>query len=716
MNKPLGVAIVAACVLFASSPGSADFTLENSNVATESTGYTTASATITAEREEIEVPVLDQKELGTGVVNENRNPTAEIANIEDAGIAFFEADTVAIHGTATASVSGDMTLSHTQENGSMITSRTSGRVTASAYGNIPFLFEGFSFIGSQNFEGILQGGSDLDGILSDDSISTPSQDGDEDRLVISAANARLFAAAGNGDVTAPEFATQGGGFIVAEGDAISRNLGIFEEAEDENGLHGALGALGVDASAKATETTPAVATVSGEASVDYQFEGNSETENASVSNTEVDTRTNSPEQDSVGLLGGTARGWVQALAGWEEDSPFVGGQAGVNSEARRTGFVYFGNIYSLEEGEATEPETVTVETSAQGNSSLAFSIRPAGAPVEIEASAGGSTGASTGLDFAIIFGRLEAQSGLNAVAVASTRAAESDRAMAFQDATIGALGLGILGGANAWAESPAQLDPDTGVPSGASASSTSPSGTYSAGLVPDSLSNTRVESSGEFGLFRELNIGASLDVSTPEALVIGAFVGEAYSTSYALAVSQGPDRDLSLEVGDDPEGGTGDNSELFDLGDEGGNMVSYGSLTAADTTSGVTIIRIGRPGSVPTPSANGSLLPISLINLNAQNSNIYGNAQSDSGGTLVENGASDSSIGPPEDDPTGPVTRTANASADSIEVTGPSPFYTMLGRQQYDGSYQTEGLPFFFSPGGGIFDHLSFGGMAAGSE
>ena len=416
------------------------------------------------------------------------------------------------------------------------------------------------------------------------------------------------------------------------------------------------------------------------------------------------------------MLGGTSRGWVQALAGWEEGSPFVGGQAGVNSEARRTGFLYEGNIFALLEGEATEPETVTVETSAQGNSSLSFSVQPAGAPVEIEASAGGSTGASTGLDFAIIFGRLEAQSGLNAVAVASTRAAESNRAMAFQDATIGALGLGVLGGANAWAESPAQLNPETGLQSGASASSTSTTGAYSAELAPDSLSNSRVESSGEFGIVREVNFPRPFGVSTPDALLIGAFIGEAYSTSYALAVSQGPDRDLSLTVGDDPEGGNGDNSELFDLGDEGGNMVSYGSLTAAYTTGNIAILGIGRPGSVSTPSANGSIFPMSPINLNAQNSNIYGNAQSGATETIVENGASDSSIGPPEDDPIGPVTRTANASADSIEVTGPSPFLNMLGRQQYDGSYQTEGLPFFFRPQGTIFDHLSFGGAAAGSE
>ena len=276
-------------LLIASSPGSADFTLDNSNVATESTGYTTASAIITAEREDIEVPVLDQKEPATGVLAGNRNPTAEIANVEDAGIAFFEADVVAIEGTATASASGDMTLSHTQENGNTISSQASGQVTASAYGNIPFLFGEF-FSGNPLLDGFIQGDVDT---LSDDSISIPSQNG-EDTLVISAANARLFAAAGNGDVTAPEFATEGGGFIVAEGDAIARNLGIFEELNDDNGLGGILGALGVDEAAQATETTPAVATVNGEASVDYQFEGSSETENASVSNTQVDTRVNLP--------------------------------------------------------------------------------------------------------------------------------------------------------------------------------------------------------------------------------------------------------------------------------------------------------------------------------------------------------------------------------------------------------------------------------------
>ena len=102
MKRLTGVVIVAVYLLIASSPGSADFTLDNSNVATESTGYTTASAIITAEREDIEVPGPGSKRAGNGACwPGNRNPTAEIANVEDAGIAFFEADVVAIEGTAT---------------------------------------------------------------------------------------------------------------------------------------------------------------------------------------------------------------------------------------------------------------------------------------------------------------------------------------------------------------------------------------------------------------------------------------------------------------------------------------------------------------------------------------------------------------------------------------------------------------------------------------
>ena len=106
-----------------------------------------------------------------------------------------------------------MTLSHTQgKTVIQFLPRRRGQVTASAYGNIPFLFGEF-FSGNPLLDGFIQGDVDT---LSDDSISIPSQNG-EDTLVISAANARLFAAAGNGDVTAPEFRHRRGGLHCGRG-------------------------------------------------------------------------------------------------------------------------------------------------------------------------------------------------------------------------------------------------------------------------------------------------------------------------------------------------------------------------------------------------------------------------------------------------------------------------------------------------------------------
>ena len=77
----------------------------------------------------------------------------------------------------------------------------------------------------------------------------------------------------------------------------------------------------------------------------------------------------------------------------------------MNSEARRTGFSLRREyLCPLGRGSDRTGKPSRWKRPAQGKQPLSFSVRPAGAPVEIEASAGGSTGASTGLDFAIIFG------------------------------------------------------------------------------------------------------------------------------------------------------------------------------------------------------------------------------------------------------------------------------------------------------------------------
>ena len=336
------------------------------------------------------------------------------------------------------------------------------------------------------------------------------------------------------------------------------------------------------------------AQVEGNASVAYRFAGQSEEEKVSVSDASVST-----ESETDFFSATDSMTWVQGLVAWTDDlgGVTIGSAAGVNSN------MDLSQIY-----DAFGPSDSSADASGQVN--IDFTYRPVAGPLfSFTADASGSAEADAGITQGS--GDVSVTGGQSAVGRAGTSDAGSPLAMSWIAGSVAAVGYsgsfisheGFAFNGNASAVSPANLEaPDADpVPN---MTVTSQFGTYSAAVGSSSTANASAEAQVEVTAD---DTGSGLFSLSDDNQIVATAVGFSQASR---------DWENRANIGD---------VILYDLA--GSN---------AFTGTGAVV---GLDEPVGNAEANAS----------AQTQNLYGSASSPDHFGTIEDGSSETTVGPDDE-------------------------------------------------------------------